>query len=74
MNNTSNNTSKGKVALGKGMSALLGNNSAHLMANNIDNTALDKKPEGGYLMVDITQVKANKEQPRKLFKDKKKIL
>jgi ParB family transcriptional regulator, chromosome partitioning protein len=68
--NNLNNTNKSKIALGKGMSALLGNNNAHLMANNIDNTTLEKKPEGGYLMVDITQVKANKEQPRKLFKDK----
>lgn len=63
-------TTKNKSALGKGMSALLGSNSAHLAASNIDNTSINNKNEAGFVLVDITRIKANKKQPRKIFKDK----
>ncbi|MCT4642451.1 MAG: ParB/RepB/Spo0J family partition protein [Bacteriovoracaceae bacterium] len=58
-------------ALGKGMSALLGNSSAPLNALNVDNSSIGKTNESnGFIMVPIGAVKANKEQPRKIFKDK----
>ena len=63
----SNNT---KTALGKGMSALLGSNSSALNANNIDNSTIKNKENTGSLLVPIEKIKANKEQPRKIFKDK----
>lgn len=65
-------TTKNKSALGKGMSALLGSNSSPLTASNIDNTSIGNKQnsETGYVMVDISKIKANKKQPRKIFKDK----
>lgn len=60
---------KNKPVLGKGMSALLGVNSSPLNANNIDNTSVNNI-EGGSFLIDITKISANKEQPRKIFKDK----
>ena len=60
---------KQKNALGKGMSALLGNSSSPLNANNIDNSSIDLDTNGS-LLVPIEKIKANKEQPRKIFKDK----
>ena len=63
----SNNT---KAALGKGMSALLGSNSSALNANNIDNSTITNRENNGSLLVPIEKIKANKEQPRKIFKDK----
>ena len=64
-------TSKNKSALGKGMSALLGSSASPLTANNVDNTSIGNKPtEGGFVLVDISKIKANKKQPRKIFKDK----
>lgn len=68
MSTTKNNTTK--TALGKGMSALLGSNSSPLGANNIDNSSIGRGQNTGSLMVPIEKVKANKEQPRKIFKDK----
>jgi ParB family chromosome partitioning protein len=62
-----NNT---KTALGKGMSALLGSNSSALSANNIDNSTITNRENNGSLLVPIEKIKANKEQPRKIFKDK----
>lgn len=60
-----------KGALGKGMSALLGNNNSPLNANNIDNTSIGANGnESGFVLVDIAKIKANKKQPRKIFKDK----
>lgn len=64
-------TQKNKLALGKGMSALLGNNSSPLNATNIDNSSVEKQmTPSGYVLIDINKVKANKEQPRKIFKEK----
>jgi ParB family chromosome partitioning protein len=64
-------TSKNKSALGKGMSALLGSSSSPLTASNVDNTSIGSKPtEAGFVLVDISKIKANKKQPRKIFKDK----
>lgn len=58
-------------ALGKGMSALLGNSDSPLNANNVDNTSIgNNNGESGFVLVDIARVKANKKQPRKIFKDK----
>lgn len=64
-------TKNKKGALGKGMSALLGNSNAPLNANNIDNTSIgNNNTEAGFVLVDIAKVKANRKQPRKIFKDK----
>jgi ParB family chromosome partitioning protein len=66
-----NKQQKSKVALGKGMSALLGNNATPLAATNVDNSSMtDMTNNTGSLMVPIEKVKANKDQPRKIFKDK----
>jgi len=52
------------AALGRGMSALLGNSASPLLSNS-------KKDEtNGSLLVPISKVSPNKEQPRKIFKDK----
>lgn len=64
------NTTKNKPALGRGMSALLGGSSSHLEANNIDNSSLKNQNNSGSLLVPIEKIQANKEQPRKIFKDK----
>lgn len=64
------NKNKTKPALGKGMSALLGGSSSPLTANNIDNSSIEKNQNNGNLLVPIEKIKANKEQPRKIFKDK----
>ena len=58
-------TSKNTAALGRGMSALLGGNASPLIKGN--NEELNNN---GSLLVPISKVKANKEQPRKIFKDK----
>lgn len=64
-------TKNKKGALGKGMSALLGNSNAPLNANNIDNTSIGANSnEAGFVLVDISKIKANRKQPRKIFKDK----
>jgi len=64
-------TNKTKSALGKGMGALLGGNSSAILGT----TVTEKKvapigPTGGAILIPITKIKANKEQPRKIFKDK----
>lgn len=58
-------TTKNKPALGKGMSALLGGNASPLI-----NSTTTKTENTGSLLVPIRKVKPNKEQPRKIFKDK----
>lgn len=66
-------TQKNKLALGRGMSALLGNNSSPLNATNIDNTSVNNSnmnTQSGFVMVETVKIKANKEQPRKIFKEK----
>jgi len=62
-------TQRNKPALGKGMSALLGASSSALNASNIDNSSIENN-SNGLLLVDISKVRGNKEQPRKIFKDK----
>ena len=71
---------KSKKTLGKGMAALLGNGATPGMpyqsnvppVQNIPAPVAikEKAPSGVALMVDISLIKANKEQPRKIFKDK----
>lgn len=64
-------TKNKKGALGKGMSALLGNSDSPLNASNIDNTSIgNNTAQAGFVLVDIAKVKANRKQPRKIFKDK----
>lgn len=62
-------TNKTKPALGKGMGALLGAG-----ATPISNKAMENKisvdPSTGPGLVPVSKVKANKDQPRKIFKDK----
>lgn len=57
------------AALGRGMSALLGNN-ANPLINSSGQTTSNNQQTNGSLLVPIDKVKANKEQPRKIFKDK----
>lgn len=77
------NTAKSKNAkpqLGKGMAALLGSGAAPIGTKNInsvtaENKVVEKitkveKVETSPLLLDISQIKANKDQPRKIFKDK----
>lgn len=61
-------TTKNKPALGRGMSALLGGNAAPI--NSTKKSAETPLSTNGSLLVPIEKVKANKEQPRKIFKDK----
>jgi ParB family chromosome partitioning protein len=64
MNKNITSSNKNKPALGKGMSALLGANTAPIVNTlNVENNT-------GSLLIPISKVKANKEQPRKIFKDK----
>lgn len=69
MNTTNKNVKQKTNALGKGMSALLGNSSSPLNANNIDNSSIGLSNNGS-LLVSIEKIKPNKEQPRKIFKEK----
>ena len=59
---------KSNLALGKGMSALLGSSASPMNAKTISNTGLNNA-EGSTLMP-IGKIRANKDQPRKIFKDK----
>ena len=64
-------TNKTKSALGKGMGALLGGNTSPLLGASIaDKKTAPIGPAGGPLLVPVSKIKANKEQPRKIFKDK----
>ena len=68
-------TSKTKSALGKGMGALLGSGSSPLAGISKDLTAKSGsiEPESkneGSLLLPITKLRANKDQPRKIFKDR----
>jgi len=63
---------KNKLALGKGMSALLSSNNA--MSNMHENEKSGSiEPTGGPLLVPVDKIIANKEQPRKIFKDKELV-
>lgn len=59
---------KNKSALGKGMGALLGTGATPLSLK--EENQLTKSLPDGMIMLDIDQIKLNKEQPRKIFKDK----
>lgn len=58
-------TTKQKSALGKGMSALLANTSNQSVSINKAETSND-----GVSLIPINKIRANKNQPRKIFKDK----
>lgn len=62
-------TTKSKSALGKGMGALLGGNHNSLIGGTTQKSA-PIEPNTGTLLIPIHKIKANKEQPRKIFKDK----
>lgn len=61
-------TTKNKPALGRGMSALLGANANPVLGSKPQQTS--ETNNTGTLLVPIEKVKANKDQPRKIFKDK----
>ena len=72
MATTNKNT---KSQLGKGMAALLGSGATPIGANELEkklatntNESREIRQEGSTL-VNISQIKANKDQPRKIFKD-----
>ena len=63
--------SKNKLALGKGMSALLGNSTmASSMSMSPKTGPIEPVQNGGPILIPIGKIKANKDQPRKIFKDK----
>lgn len=66
---------KTKPALGRGMGALLGASSAPIGTSNPVETKTGpiEPASNGTLLVPISKLKANKEQPRKIFKDKEII-
>ncbi|MEX0799242.1 MAG: ParB/RepB/Spo0J family partition protein [Bacteriovoracaceae bacterium] len=61
-------TTKQKTALGKGMGALLGAGAVPAQ-NNLERESGRQLNESAYLLP-IEKIKANKDQPRKIFKDK----
>ncbi len=63
---------KGKSQLGKGMAALLGGGNSPLIPNPTENNQPEKKNTGFNMptLVNVSQITPNKEQPRKIFKDK----
>ena len=63
-------TTKSKSALGKGMGALLGANNNSLLGGSTERETAPIGPKTGALLIPIHKIKANKEQPRKIFKDK----
>lgn len=66
-------TKGSKLQLGKGMAALLGSGAAPIGAQNLDVETTEEKREiskaDGPLLVSLSQIRPNKEQPRKIFKD-----
>lgn len=64
--------SKSKLALGKGMGALLSNSSMSQPSGPIEPQKISMIGEGATL-VPIDKIKANKDQPRKIFKDKELV-
>lgn len=64
----SKQVNKPKMALGRGMGALLGSSATPMSAKTISNSGFSN-PETSTLMP-ISRIKANKDQPRKIFKDK----
>ena len=65
------NQNKNKqTALGRGMSALLGASASPIMGQGQNSEERMISNDTGSLSVPIEKVKANKDQPRKIFKDK----
>ncbi|MBG60873.1 MAG: chromosome partitioning protein ParB [Halobacteriovoraceae bacterium] len=62
-------TTKSKTALGKGMGALLGSGASPIKNQPTDST-LTKGSLHSPTLLPISKIKPNKEQPRKIFKDK----
>lgn len=66
-----------KSQLGKGMAALLGSGAAPIGANEVEkkleqqaaSPSISRNDNQGPVLVSVSQIKANKEQPRKIFKD-----
>lgn len=69
--------SKSKAALGKGMSALLSNSSMasdiSMAKKNLGPIEPEEKVHEGPTLIPIEKIKANKDQPRKIFKDKQLV-
>ncbi len=66
--------SKQKLALGKGMSALLSNSStASDISMKNKSGPIEPLSQGGPLLIPLSKIKPSKEQPRKIFKDKEII-
>jgi ParB family chromosome partitioning protein len=65
-------TSKTKSALGKGMGALLGAGSSPLagIKQDLKSGPIEPKNNDGSILLPITKLRANKDQPRKIFKDR----
>jgi ParB family chromosome partitioning protein len=63
-------SAKNKPALGRGMSALLGASASPIMGQGQNSEERMISNNTGSLSVPIGKVKANKDQPRKIFKDK----
>ena len=59
-------TTKQKSALGRGMGALLSSNTLNT-ENNING---EKQNNDGVNLIPIQKLRTNKNQPRKIFKDK----
>lgn len=61
-----------KVALGKGIASLIQSTQQEVVAETLKKNSTRKKEqkETGPLLVDISQIKANPNQPRKIFKEK----
>jgi ParB family chromosome partitioning protein len=66
--------SKTKLALGKGMSALLSSNStASDISMSTKPGPIEPKYSEGPTLIPIEKIKPNKDQPRKIFKDKELV-
>ncbi len=66
--------SKQKAALGKGMSALLSSSStASDLSMKKSDGSIGPLDKSGVVLIPLSKIKANKDQPRKIFKDKEII-
>ena len=62
--------SKNKSASGKGMGALLGAGSSPIMDNKVKSGSIEPKKDNGFTLIPLSKIAANKDQPRKIFKDR----
>ena len=62
--------SKNKSALGKGMGALLGAGSSPIMDNRVKSGSIEPKKDNSFTLIPLSKIIANKDQPRKIFKDR----